>query len=65
LSAAGADQPPHFKGVVYTAYIKAQYDGHVETVGMFETYAKGRMKQFANDMLPTLKMHLDHVSKLK
>jgi putative membrane protein len=56
-------------GAFDTAYIKAQYDGHVETVGMFEAYAKGgdnaRMKQFANDMLPTLKMHLDHVSKLK
>jgi putative membrane protein len=52
-----------------TAYIKAQNDGHVETVGMFEAYAKSgdnaRMKQFASDMLPTLKMHLDHVSKLK
>lgn len=36
---------------------------------MFEAYAKGgdngRMKQFASDMLPMLKMHLDHVSKLK
>jgi putative membrane protein len=51
------------------AYIKAQYDGHVETVAMFEAYAKGgdnaRMKQFANEMLPTLKMHLDQVSKLR
>lgn len=52
-----------------TAYIKAQTDGHTETVAMFEAYAKGgdnaRMKQFANDMLPTLKTHLDEVSKLK
>ena len=52
-----------------TAYIKAQRDGHIETVAMFEAYAKGgdnaRLKQFANDMLPTLKMHLDQVSKLK
>ena len=52
-----------------TAYVKAQHDGHVETVAMFEAYAKGgdnaRMKQFANDMLPTLKAHLDQVSKLK
>jgi putative membrane protein len=40
-----------------TAYVKAQHDGHIETVAMFEAYAKGgdnaRMKQFANDMLPT------------
>ena len=52
-----------------TAYVKAQHDGHVETVAMFEAYAKGgdnaRMKQFANEMLPTLKAHLDQVSKLK
>jgi putative membrane protein len=52
-----------------TGYIKAQYDGHVETVALFEAYAKGgdnaRMKQFANDMLPTLKAHLEQVSKLK
>jgi putative membrane protein len=52
-----------------TAYVKAQHDGHVETVALFEAYAKGgdnaRMKQFANDMLPTLKAHLDQVSKLK
>jgi len=52
-----------------SAYVKAQHDGHVETVAMFEAYAKGgdnaRMKQFANEMLPTLKTHLDQVSKLK
>jgi putative membrane protein len=51
------------------AYVKAQTDGHVETVAMFEAYAKGgdnaRMKQFATEMLPTLKAHLDQVSKLK
>jgi putative membrane protein len=52
-----------------TAYVKAQHDGHVETVAMFEAYAKGgdnaRMKQFASEMLPTLKTHLDQVSKIK
>jgi putative membrane protein len=52
-----------------TAYVKAQHEGHVETVAMFEAYAKGgdnaRMKQFANEMLPTLKTHLDQVGKLK
>lgn len=51
------------------AYVKAQHDGHVETVAMFEAYAKGGdnagMKQFASDTLPTLKSHLDEVSKLK
>jgi putative membrane protein len=52
-----------------SAYVKAQHDGHVETVAMFEAYAKGgdnaRMKQFATEMLPTLKAHLDQVSKIK
>ena len=52
-----------------TAYIKAQHDGHVETVAMFEAYAKGgdnaRLKAFANEMLPTLKSHLTEVSNLK
>jgi putative membrane protein len=52
-----------------TAYVKAQHEGHVETVALFEAYAKGgdnaRMKQFANEMLPTLKAHLEDVSKLK
>ena len=52
-----------------SAYVKAQHDGHVETVAMFEAYAKrgdnARMKQFASEMLPTLKAHLDQVSKLK
>ncbi len=51
------------------AYIDAQYNGHIETVAMFEAYAKGgdnaRMKQFANEMLPTLKMHLEHVTKMR
>jgi putative membrane protein len=51
------------------AYVDAQYAGHVETVAMFEAYAKGgdnaRMKQFATDLLPTLKTHLEHVSKLR
>jgi predicted outer membrane protein len=36
---------------------------------MFQAYADGgdnaRMKQFAKDMLPTLKTHLDHVTKLR
>jgi putative membrane protein len=51
------------------AYIDAQVKGHVETVAMVETYAKSgdnpRIKAFANDVLPTLKDHLDHVKKLQ
>jgi putative membrane protein len=50
------------------AYIEAQKQGHVETVAMFESYAKdgdnARMKQFAEELLPTLHQHLEHVRKL-
>ena len=51
------------------AYIDAQYKAHVETVALFEAYAaqgdNSRMRQFAQEMLPTLRSHLDHVKKLK
>lgn len=51
------------------AYVDAQMKGHVETVAMVEAYAKDgdnpRIKAFANDVLPTLKGHLDHVKKLQ
>lgn len=51
------------------AYIAAQREGHLETVALFEAYASGgdnaRMKQFAQELLPTLRKHLEHVSKLK
>ena len=51
------------------AYVDAQMQGHVDTVAMFESYAKNgdnpRIKAFANDLLPTLRSHLDHVKKLQ
>ena len=51
------------------AYVDAQAKGHVETVAMVEAYAKGgdnaRIKAFANEILPTLKTHLDNVKKLQ
>lgn len=51
------------------AYLKAQHDAHVEAVGLFDTYARGgdnaRMKQFAAEMLPTLKQHLQHVASMQ
>jgi putative membrane protein len=51
------------------AYIDDQYRAHVETVDMFQAYADGgdnaRMKQFAQQVLPILKTHLDHVTKLR
>lgn len=51
------------------AYIDAQYKAHVETVALFEAYAgqgdNSRMRQFAQELLPTLRSHLDHVKKLK
>jgi putative membrane protein len=50
-------------------YVDAQMQGHVETVAMFEAYAKNgdnpRIKAFASDLLPTLRTHLDHVKKLQ
>ena len=51
------------------AYIDDQYRAHVQTVDMFQAYADGgdnaRIKQFAQQMLPTLKTHLGHVTKLR
>ncbi len=51
------------------AYVRAQQDGHVETVALFEAYAGGgdnaRLQQFAREMLPTLKQHLEHANALK
>jgi len=50
------------------AYIEAQKQGHIETVAMFDSYARNgdnpRMKQFAQELLPTLRQHLEHVGKL-
>jgi putative membrane protein len=51
------------------AYVDALYEAHVETTEMFEAYARhgdnARLKQFANEMLPTLQTHLDHAIKLR
>jgi putative membrane protein len=51
------------------AYVDAQTKGHVETVTMVEAYARDgddpRIRAFANDVLPTLRSHLDHVKKLQ
>ena len=51
------------------AYVDAQMQGHVDTVALFESYASNgdnpRIKAFANDLLPTLRTHLDHVKKLQ
>lgn len=51
------------------AYVKAQHDAHVEAVGLFDAYARSgdnaRMKQFAAEMLPTLKTHLQHVTSMQ
>ena len=50
------------------AYVEAQHKAHTETVELFEAYGKGgdnaRLKQFAQEMLPTLRKHLEHVRKL-
>jgi putative membrane protein len=50
------------------AYIQAQHKGHMEAVELFQSYAGGgdnpRLKQFAQEMLPTLRAHLELVSKM-
>ena len=50
------------------AYIDAQKQAHVETVALFESYAKGgdnpRIKLFAQELLPKLQQHLVHARKL-
>jgi putative membrane protein len=49
-------------------YVKAQLDGHAETVKMFQQYADNSdnkaLQTFAVKTLPTLKMHLDMVEQL-
>lgn len=51
------------------AYVDAQLRAHVDTVAMVEVYAADgdnlRLKAFANEVLPTLKGHLDHATKLQ
>jgi len=51
------------------AYIEAQYQAHVESLEMMQAYAEkgdnARMRQFAKDRLPTLRMHLDLAAKLR
>ncbi|WP_422003382.1 DUF4142 domain-containing protein [Reyranella sp.] len=51
------------------AYVEAQFNAHVETVALFKAYStagdNGRMKQFADELLPTLQKHLDEVSKMR
>lgn len=51
-----------------SAYIEAQHKAHTETIELFQSYADGgdnaRLKQFAQEMLPTLRKHLEHVTKL-
>lgn len=50
-------------------YIDAQKEAHVETVALFEAYAgRGedpRLKKFAQELLPTLEAHLEHVNRLQ
>lgn len=50
-------------------YVDAQHKAHVETVDLFKAYAENgdnaRMKQFANELLPTLQAHLDHAGKMR
>jgi putative membrane protein len=50
------------------AYVQAQHDAHDEAVSLFEGYAKdgdnASLKAFANETLPTLKMHQDKIQHI-
>ena len=50
-------------------YIKIQASAHKDAVKLFSDYSKSggdpSLKKFAGDTLPTLKEHLDHVTKLQ
>jgi putative membrane protein len=52
-----------------SAYVHAMSAGHGNTVQMFENYAttgKGpAVKAWAQQMLPTLKMHLEHIKTIE
>jgi putative membrane protein len=56
-------------GTFDKAYIDAQYNAHVETIDLFKAYVRGgdhwRMRQFADELLPTLHVHLDHVKRMR
>lgn len=49
-------------------YMEAQDDAHEEAIALFKSYAGSgdstALKQFANDTLPTLRTHADHVEKI-
>ena len=56
-------------GTFDKAYVDAQYTAHVETIDLFKSYVRGgdhwRLRQFADELLPTLHAHLDHVKKMR
>jgi putative membrane protein len=56
-------------GTFDKAYIDAQYTAHVETIDLFKSYVRSgdhwRLRQFADELLPTLHVHLDHVKKMR
>jgi putative membrane protein len=49
-------------------YVKAQLEGHQETVELFEEYAangdNAAIQSFANETLPTLKAHLEKIKAI-
>lgn len=51
------------------AYLDAQTKAHERAVALFQSYAddgdNARLKQFAAELLPVLKKHLDQVAKVK
>jgi len=50
------------------AYLSTQLTGHQQTVALFDDYAqhgpKGEVRDTAEALLPTLRMHLSHIEEL-
>ena len=65
---AEIDKLQQAKAPVDQPYVEMQRSAHTDAVGLFEAYAKdgdnAALKSFAQETLPTLKMHKDMVEKI-
>jgi len=67
---AAADQFKNQKGAAFDrAFIDAMVDGHQQAIDLFQQEASSgqndQLKSFAQSMLPSLKMHLDHAKEIQ
>ena len=65
---AELDKLQQAKAPVDQPYVEMQRSAHTDAVGLFEAYAKdgdnAQLKSFAQETLPTLKMHKDMIEKI-